>query len=68
VSSATDTLNGAAGRDLKYAAVFLGLSPHTVRSLARRRQLAHFRIGRRLIFKLADLEQYLDRHRVEATR
>jgi excisionase family DNA binding protein len=68
VSLATDSPNGAAGHNLRYAAAFLGLSPHTVRSLARRRQLAHFRIGRRLIFKLADLEQYLDRHRVEAQR
>jgi excisionase family DNA binding protein len=59
-------LNGSTGRDLKYAGAFLGISPHTVRQLARRQQLAHFRIGRRLIFKDTDLQQYLDRHRVEA--
>jgi excisionase family DNA binding protein len=64
--SAAAELNGATGRDLRYAAGFLGLSPHTVRALARRRALAHFRLGRRLIFKDADLEGYLSKHRVEA--
>lgn len=59
-------LNGSTGRDLRYASLFLGVSPHTVRALARRKELAHFRIGRRLIFKDTDLQQYLDRHRVEA--
>lgn len=58
-------LNGATGRDLRYAGAFLGISPHTVRQLARRQQVGHYRIGRRLIFKDADLQAYLDRHRVE---
>jgi excisionase family DNA binding protein len=62
----TADLNGATGRDLRYAAAFLGLSPHTVRALARRRALVHYRIGRRLIFKDADLSAFLTRHRVEA--
>jgi Helix-turn-helix domain len=59
-------LNGASGLDLKYAARFLGLSPHTVRALARRQALAHFRIGRRLVFKEADLVAFLQLHRIEA--
>jgi excisionase family DNA binding protein len=59
-------LNGGTGRDLRYAALVLGISPHTVRQLVRRRQLTHYRIGRRLIFRDDDLQHYLDRHRVEA--
>ena len=59
-------LNGVTGHDLEYAAAFLGLSKYTVRALARRRELAHFRLGRRLVFKEPDLEAYLRRHRVEA--
>jgi excisionase family DNA binding protein len=59
-------LNGATGRDLPYAAKYLGLSVHTVRQLARRRQLTHYKLGRRLVFKDDDLQHYLDRNRVEA--
>jgi excisionase family DNA binding protein len=59
-------LNGATGRDLDYAAAFLGLSKHTVRALVRRRELTHYRLGRRLVFKEGDLSAYLQRHRVEA--
>jgi excisionase family DNA binding protein len=60
-------LNGSTGRDLKYAAAFTGLSVHTVRQLARRRMIAHFRCGRRLVFKDADLQAYMEQHRVEAS-
>ena len=59
-------LNGDAGHDLKYAAAFLGLSKHTVRALARRREVEHYRLGRRLVFKDDQLRAYLERHRVEA--
>ncbi len=62
----SSALNGDGGHDLKYAAAFLGLSKHTVRALARRRALEHYRLGRRLVFKDAQLRAYLDRHRVEA--
>jgi excisionase family DNA binding protein len=58
--------NGATGRDLKYASAFMGLSVHTVRALARRKALAHYRLGRRIVFKDRDLQEYLDRHRIEA--
>lgn len=61
----SDSPNGATGHDLKYAAAFLGISPFTVRALARRKELAHYRLGRRLVFKDGDLQAYLDRHRVE---
>jgi len=59
-------LNGSTGRDLKYAAAFTGLSVHTIRALARRKELAHFKLGRRLIFREADLAAYMAAHRVEA--
>lgn len=59
-------LNGDTGRDLKYAGAFLGLSPHTVRAMVRRKMLAHYRVGRRLIFRDSDLQAFMDRHRVEA--
>jgi excisionase family DNA binding protein len=59
-------LNGNEGHDLKWAAARLGLSPHTVRALARRRELSHVRIGRRLVFYEGDLAAYVARHRVEA--
>lgn len=54
------------GRDLGYAGKALGLSPHTVRALARRRELAHYRLGRRLVFRDSDIAEYLRRHRIEA--
>jgi excisionase family DNA binding protein len=57
--------DGASGRDLGYAAAFTGLSPHTVRALARRRVIAHYRLGRRIVFKDEDLAEYMRRHRVE---
>jgi excisionase family DNA binding protein len=59
-------LNGSTGRDLRWVAARLGLSRHTVRAMARRRELAHVRIGRRLIFYESDVAAYLSRHRVEA--
>jgi len=62
----SDSPNGTTGRDLKYGAAFLGLSPHTLRALARRKAITHYKIGRRLVFKDQDLQEYLDRHRVEA--
>jgi len=64
-------LNGDTGRDLGYAASFLGVSKFTVRALVRRRAIEHFRIGRRLVFKDASLRAYMERCRVavqEATR
>jgi excisionase family DNA binding protein len=61
-----DSPNGTTGRDLKYAAAFVGLSVHTVRQLARRKAITHYRLGRRLVFKDEDLTEYMCRHRVEA--
>lgn len=59
-------LNGDAGHDLTYAAAYCGLSPHTIRALARRKAIAHYRVGRRLVFKDADLASFMADRRVEA--
>lgn len=59
-------LNGATGRNLKYAAAFTGLSKFTVRAYVRRRLIGHYRIGRRLVFKDEDLAAFMARRRVEA--
>ena len=50
--------------NLKEAGQFLRLSPHTVRAYARTRRMPHYRVGRRLLFRIADLEAFLERHRV----
>ena len=59
-------LNGSTGRDLRWVAARTGLSVHTIRALARRRAIAHYRLGRRLVFQEKDVLAYLERHRVEA--
>jgi hypothetical protein len=59
-------LNGDHGHNLKWAAARAGISPHTMRQKARRREIAHVRIGRRLVFYEKDVADYLQRHRVEA--
>jgi excisionase family DNA binding protein len=55
----------AIGRDLEHAAAVTGLSKFTVRLKARRGEIAHFKLGRRLVFRDADLEEYMRRHRVD---
>jgi hypothetical protein len=59
-------LNGATAHDIRWVALRLGLSVHTVRALARRRALVHYRLGRRIVFLEGDVLAYLQRHRVEA--
>ena len=44
----------------------LGVSVFMVRALIRRRQLAYYKVGRRIVLDVADLERYLLKHRVEA--
>jgi len=51
---------------VKDAAPLLGVSIFMVRSLIRQRQLPHYKIGRRIVLDVADLERYLLEHRVEA--
>ena len=54
------------GRDLKGAAVRMGLSPHTVRVMVRRRILGHFRFGKRIVITDEQIDECMARHRVEA--
>jgi excisionase family DNA binding protein len=47
-------------------APLLGVSTFMVRSLIRQRRLPHYKIGRRIVLDVADVERYLLEHRVEA--
>ena len=46
---------------------YLGVSTRTVARLVQRGELPAFRVGRALRFKLADLEAYMEKHRISAT-
>jgi excisionase family DNA binding protein len=45
--------------DARQAAVELGISRYTVGALARRGELPHYRIGRRIVFDEEDLQAWL---------
>jgi predicted site-specific integrase-resolvase len=45
--------------NLEEAGKFIGVSPHTLRVYARTGRVTHFKIGRRLVFDRADLEEFL---------
>jgi DNA-binding transcriptional MerR regulator len=52
---------------LKPAAERLGISPHTLRFWAVYRGLVPYvRLGRRIVFRPEDLDEFERRHRVEA--
>lgn len=55
---------------LEESARFIGrdLSPHTLRSWAKQGRIPYLKVGRRLFFERADLEEFLRRSRVEAIR
>jgi excisionase family DNA binding protein len=48
------------------AAPILGVSTFMVRALIRQRRLPYYKVGRRVVLDVADLEAYLLEHRVEA--
>ena len=48
------------------AAGRLGVSRFTVRSWLRQRRLAYHKLGRRVVLDEADVERFLEAHRVEA--
>ena len=52
--------------DARAAAPYLGVSVVSLRKLVRRREIPHIRIGRRVIFDVADLDRYLAGRRVDA--
>jgi excisionase family DNA binding protein len=54
--------------NLEEAGKFLGVSPHTLRVWARTGRVPHFKLGRRLVFDRADLEEFLTRNRVDSAK
>ena len=48
------------------AAPILGVSPHTLRAWTREKRIPFYKNGRRIVFALPDLEQFLAHNRVEA--
>jgi excisionase family DNA binding protein len=54
--------------NLEQAGEFLGISPHTLRAWARGGRVPHFKLGRRLVFDRADLEEFLTGNRVDSTK
>jgi excisionase family DNA binding protein len=53
--------------DAKAAGVLLGVSVKTVRRLVERDELKAYRVAGRLRFDPADVERYLQDHRVKST-
>jgi excisionase family DNA binding protein len=53
-------------RTLREAARILRCGESTLRAAARRREIGHTRLGRKLLFSDADLREFLSRRRVEA--
>jgi excisionase family DNA binding protein len=47
-------------------AELLGRHPHTIYRLAREGELAHYRVGRNVLFRPADVDAYIEARRVEA--
>lgn len=59
--------NGA-GFDWKSGAEYLGTSPRHLQRLWAERRISGRKIGRKVRFTQADLDEFLDRNRVEAVR
>lgn len=51
---------------LKWAGLKMGISEHTVRALVRRKALAHYRVGRRIVILDPDIDAFMARRRVPA--
>ena len=54
--------------DYDAAAAYLGDTPRHVRRLQTERRLAYVKVGRRVRFTRADLDAYVAKQRVPATR
>ena len=48
---------------IKEAADSLGISERQLRYMKNKREVAHVRIGRRLLFPVADLERWINEHK-----
>jgi excisionase family DNA binding protein len=53
---------------IKEAAQFSSLAPSTIRLLIRKRKLTALKIGRRVIIKVADLEEFLEAEPIEVIK
>jgi len=49
--------------NLKQAALYLGTTPGTLREWLRTKRLPNYKPGKELLFKRAELDQWMDRHR-----
>lgn len=47
------------GMDTKEASIFLGCSAYTIRELARKKEIPHYRIGNRIMFRKQALEKWI---------
>ena len=52
--------------DVADAAPIIKVSPRTLRRMAERREIGHFRVGRRLLFSDQDIAEFLTKSRVSA--
>lgn len=49
------------GMDTKEASRFIGCSAYTIRELARKKQIPHYRIGNRIMFSKQSLIKWIDK-------
>jgi excisionase family DNA binding protein len=50
--------------DLQEAAEYLGVAPRTLRRLKDRDRIRYYKLGAKVVFDTADLDEYLARHLV----
>jgi excisionase family DNA binding protein len=55
-------------RDWEGAANYLNVTPRLIRELWARRELGGVKVGRHVRFRVADLDAYIENHRVEPQR
>lgn len=49
------------GMDTKEASIFIGCSAYTIRELARKKQIPHYKIGNRIMFTKQALMKWIDK-------
>ncbi|SKA98629.1 DNA binding domain-containing protein, excisionase family [Caloramator quimbayensis] len=49
------------GMDTKEASIFIGCSAYTIRELARKKQIPHYKIGNRIMFTKQALIKWIDK-------
>lgn len=52
--------------DVAETAPLIKVSPRTLRRMAERREIGHYRVGRRLLFSDQDIAEFLKKSRVPA--